>query len=60
MDVSLSGAAVAADVRLPIGSPVTLGRTLGRVIRHLEGGFALEFTRVQTPETLERDLGADI
>jgi hypothetical protein len=60
MDVSLSGAAVAADVRLPIGSPVTVGRTLGRVVRHLDGGFALEFTRVQSPETLERDLGAEI
>jgi hypothetical protein len=60
MDVSLSGAAVAADVRLPIGSPVTLGRTLGRVIRNLDGGFAMEFTRVQSPETLERDLGAEI
>jgi hypothetical protein len=60
LDVSLSGAAVAADVRLPIGSPVTLGRTLGRVVRHLDGGLAIEFTRVQTPETLERDLGAEI
>jgi hypothetical protein len=60
MDVSLSGAAIAVDVRLPIGSPVTLGRTLGRVVRHLEGGFAMEFVRVQTPETLERDLGAEV
>jgi hypothetical protein len=59
-DVSLSGAAVIADVRLPIGSPVTLGRTLGRVVRHNEGGFAMEFTRMQTPETLEQDLGADL
>jgi hypothetical protein len=47
-------------VRLPIGSPVTLGRTLGRVVRHLDGGFALEFTRVQSPDTLERDLGAEL
>lgn len=60
MDVSLSGAAIAADVRLPIGSPVTLGKTLGRVVRHIEGGFALEFTRVQTVETLEQDLNTEL
>ena len=59
-DVSLSGASVMADVRLPIGSPVTLGRTLGRVVRHHEGGFAMEFSRVQTHESLEQDLNAEI
>jgi hypothetical protein len=59
-DVSLSGAAVMADVRLPIGSPVTLGRTLGRVVRHHEGGFAMEFSRVQTQETLEQDLNVEL
>lgn len=59
-DVSLSGASVMADVRLPIGSPFTLGRTLGRVVRHHEGGFAMEFSRVQTHESLEQDLNAEI
>jgi hypothetical protein len=57
VDVSLSGAAVSAEVKLPLGSPVTVGRTPARVVRHLENGFALEFSRLQNPDTLERDLG---
>ena len=59
MDVSLSGAAVASQVAVPVGSPVWLGRTQGRVVRHLEGGFAVEFSRVQNPDTLEYNLGSD-
>lgn len=57
MDVSLSGAAIATDVAAPIGSPIKLGRTPGRVVRLLEGGFAVEFGRIQNPDTLEHDLG---
>ncbi|HLL28614.1 MAG TPA: PilZ domain-containing protein [Xanthobacteraceae bacterium] len=59
MDVSLSGAAVATEIAVPIGTPVTLGRTKGRVVRQLEGGFAMEFGRLQNPDTLEHDLGND-
>lgn len=59
MDVSLSGAAIASDVAVPVGSPVTLGRTQGRIVRLLEGGFAMEFSRVQNPDTLEQNLGND-
>ena len=57
VDVSLSGAAVATEVKLPMGSPVTLGRTPARVVRHIEGGFALEFSRLQSPETLDHEIG---
>ena len=57
MDVSLSGAAVATDITATIGSPVRLGRIPGRVVRLLEGGFAVEFGRIQNPDTLEHDLG---
>jgi hypothetical protein len=57
MDVSLSGAAIATTTAIATGTPVTLGRTQGRVVRQLEGGFAIEFTRVQNPDTLERELG---
>jgi hypothetical protein len=57
MDVSLSGAAVATDITATIGSPVKLGRISGRVVRLLEGGFAVEFGRIQNPDTLEHDLG---
>jgi hypothetical protein len=56
IDVSLSGAAVATKAKLPLGSPVTLGVTPARVVRHLDSGFALEFSRLQNPETLEHDV----
>jgi hypothetical protein len=32
---------------------VTLGTVPGRVVRHLEEGFAIEFTRLQHPDFLE-------
>ena len=60
VDVSLSGAAVATKVKLPLGSPVHLGRTPARVVRHLDTGFALEFTRLQSPDTLEHDVSGDL
>lgn len=59
MDVSLSGAAIATRNKLPLGSPVTLGRTPARVVRHLDTGFALEFSRLQNPDTLERDVSGE-
>jgi hypothetical protein len=40
-----------------MGSPVTLGRTPARVVRHIEGGFALEFSRLQNPDTLDHEIG---
>jgi hypothetical protein len=58
MDISLSGAAVATTTEVATGTPVTLGRTQGRVVRQLEGGFAIEFSRVQNPDTLECELGS--
>jgi hypothetical protein len=58
IDMSLSGAAVAfpADQLPPIGSPVTLGKTTGRVVRHIDEGFAVEFTRMQHPDFLEESV----
>jgi hypothetical protein len=53
IDVSQSGAAVATDQRPEIGSPITIGRTSGRIVRHLEDGIAIEFTRLQHPDFLE-------
>lgn len=43
LDISLSGAAIRSEVRPELGSCVLLGRTRGRVIRHLADGFAMEF-----------------
>lgn len=50
IDVSLSGAAVASDLRPPIGTPVMLGKTHGTVVRHIEHGFAIEFARLGADE----------
>jgi PilZ domain len=56
IDMSLSGAAVATDQRPPMGTLVTLGKTQGRVVRHLDQGFAVEFTRLQHPDFLEENV----
>jgi hypothetical protein len=60
MDASLSGAAIATTTPVATGTPVVVGRTQGRVVRQLEGGFAIEFSRIQNPDTLERDLGSSM
>ena len=56
IDVSQSGAGIATDERPPIGALVTLGKVQGRVVRHLENGFAIEFTRLQHPDFLEDNI----
>ena len=58
IDISNSGAAVSTKERPEIGAPVTIGKVPGRVVRHLEDGFAIEFTRLQHPDTLEETLTA--
>jgi hypothetical protein len=56
LDISLSGAAVETEVKPPLGAPVTIGKTLGRVVRHFHGGFAVEFSRLLAPEVLEENV----
>jgi hypothetical protein len=56
IDMSQSGAGIATDQRPPIGALVTLGKVQGRVVRHLEDGFAVEFTRLQHPDFLEENI----
>ena len=56
IDVSLSGAALAIDVKPAIGQSVTLGRMRARVVRHLEGGIAVEFAALQSAESMESDM----
>jgi PilZ domain len=53
IDVSQSGAGIATEERPPIGALVTLGKVQGRVVRYLEDGFAIEFTRLQHQDFLE-------
>lgn len=58
IDLSLSGAAVSAEMRPQVGDPVTLGRVPARVVRHLEEGFAIEFIHPQSPDTVEDSVTA--
>ena len=58
IDLSLSGAAIAAENRPPLKSTVLLGRVQGRVVRNIEDGFALEFLHSQPIETLEESVTA--
>jgi len=58
IDLSLSGAAIAAEKRPPLDTHVSLGRVQARVVRYLEDGFALEFLHEQLPETLEDSVNA--
>ena len=53
IDVSRSGAAVSAHFWPELGMPMALGRVVGRVVRHLEVGFALQFIQPQEFEDLE-------
>lgn len=56
MDLSISGAAVSADVMPPIGAVVAVGSVIGRVRRHFAEGFAVAFEEVQVLRTLQRRL----
>ncbi|MEZ5841045.1 MAG: PilZ domain-containing protein [Hyphomicrobiales bacterium] len=55
LDMSLSGAAISLDVKPAIGSPVTFGKMRARVVRHFEGGVAVEFSAVQNAESLRQN-----
>ncbi len=53
IDVSLSGAAIRADFKPQIGDLVSVGKMHGRVVRHADFGFAIEFMRMQKIKDLE-------
>lgn len=54
IDMSASGAAVSADVQPQVGTPLAVGACVGRVVRHLELGFAVKFVEQVEREHLER------
>lgn len=56
IDLSRSGVAISADVRPALGTPMAVGRVLGRVVRHLEAGFAIGFPALHDEKTIEDDL----
>ncbi|VAW21439.1 hypothetical protein MNBD_ALPHA11-419, partial [hydrothermal vent metagenome] len=47
VDISLSGAAIDMEVRPAVGTPVTLGRMRGQIVRHFEYGIGVEFVSTQ-------------
>ena len=58
IDLSESGAAIAIspELRPAVGIMVTVGKTPGRVVRHIDDGFALEFTRLQHADFVEENV----
>ncbi|HEY1475876.1 MAG TPA: PilZ domain-containing protein [Pseudolabrys sp.] len=58
IDLSESGAAIAIspELRPAVSSMVTVGKTQGRVVRHIEDGFAIEFTRLQHADFVEENV----
>jgi hypothetical protein len=56
IDISLSGAAAAVEVKPPLGTIVTIGKTPGRVVRVFETGVAIEFFRMIPLENFDEGL----
>jgi hypothetical protein len=56
IDVSASGAAISADVRPPIGTPLAVGKVVARVVRQFDDGFAVQFIELQDLDQLEQKL----
>jgi hypothetical protein len=56
VDVSLSGVAIMVNTALELGSLVTVGKTVGRVVRIFNGGVALEFTRMLNEALFDEDI----
>lgn len=58
IDLSASGTAVSADIDPPIGTPLAIGQVIGRVVRKLEVGFAVQFLTPIDHEGVEELLRA--
>ena len=54
IDMSSGGAAVSAETRPEVGMPLAVGGCVGRVIRHLPDGFAIQFVEPQNSWDVER------
>jgi hypothetical protein len=53
IDISQSGIAVSAQIWPDLGTPMAIGKLVGRVVRGLDVGFALQFLQVQPFDQLE-------
>jgi len=59
IDMSMSGAAVAIQVRPALGTEIMLGRMRARVVRHFGEGIAVQFSDVQDPKLLKERIAGD-
>ncbi|MEG9527860.1 MULTISPECIES: PilZ domain-containing protein [Methylobacterium] len=50
IDISMSGVAIACPLTPPLGTPVTVGSTPGRLVRYFEGGFGVQFLLPLSPD----------
>jgi hypothetical protein len=57
IDMSGSGVAVSAEVQPPIGTPLAVGACVGRVVRPLPNGFAVQFIERQKRSDLNLLIG---
>jgi hypothetical protein len=53
IDLSVSGAAVSSDFVPEVGAVLAVGKIVGRVARHFDGGFAVQFVQVQNRGNVE-------
>ncbi|GLQ57707.1 PilZ domain-containing protein [Devosia nitrariae] len=53
IDMSRSGVAISADIKPPAMAVLAVGAVPGRVVRHLDYGFAVEFNELQDIDQLE-------
>ncbi|MBI4275260.1 MAG: PilZ domain-containing protein [Rhizobiales bacterium] len=58
IDMSQSGCAIATTERPAMGAQIIVGKVQGRVVRHLDNGFAIEFLRLQHIDFLEESITA--
>lgn len=58
LNISMYGAAITASNPLPIGMLTMLGRVQSRVVRHIDCGFVVEFTRTWDRASLEENIAA--
>lgn len=53
LDLSVSGAAISANTVPDIGAVLAIGRVVGRVVRHFDGGFGVQFIERQSRHSVE-------
>ena len=56
IDVSLSGVAIATQLKPAIGTRAKLAQATGSVVRHFDGGFAVAFDRMIEPERFDENI----